>query len=53
MVRSFEELEKKNLDDYSLIYIGGGNTYKLLNGLKTTKAYDKLKKYLLMMELYL
>ena len=29
MVRSFEDLEKKNLDDYSLIYIGGGNTYKL------------------------
>lgn len=47
MVRSFEELEEKNLDDYSLIYIGGGNTYKLLNGLKKTKTYDKLKKYLL------
>ena len=47
MVRSFEELEKKNLDDYSLIYIGGGNTYKLLNGIKKTKTYDKLKKYLL------
>lgn len=47
MVRSFEELEKKNLDDYSLIYIGGGNTYKLLNGIKTTKNYDKLKKYIL------
>lgn len=47
MVRSFEELEEKNLDDYSLIYIGGGNTYKLLNGIKKTKAYDKLKKYLL------
>lgn len=47
MVRSFEELEEKNLDDYSLIYIGGGNTYKLLNGIKKTKTYDKLKKYLL------
>ena len=47
MVRSFEELEKKDLDKYSLIYIGGGNTYKLLNGIKTTKIYDKLKKYIL------
>ena len=47
MVRSFEELEEKNLDKYSLIYIGGGNTYKLLNGIKTTKFYDKLKKYIL------
>lgn len=47
MVRSFEELEKKNLDNYSLIYIGGGNTYKLLNGIKKTKIYDKLKKYIL------
>ena len=47
MVRSFEELEKKNLNDYSLIYIGGGNTYKLLNGIMTTKAHDKLKNYIL------
>lgn len=39
--------EEKSLDDYSLIYIGGGNTYKLLNGLKKAKTYDKLKKYLL------
>ena len=35
MVRSFEELEEKDLNTYSLIYIGGGNTYKLLKGLKT------------------
>lgn len=47
MVRSFEELKEKNLDKYSLIYIGGGNTYKLLNGIKATKTYDKLKKYIL------
>ena len=47
MVKSFEELENKNFDDYSLIYIGGGNTFKLLNGIKKTKTYDKLKKYLL------
>lgn len=45
MVRSFEELANKNFNKYSLIYIGGGNTYKLLNGIKTKKVYDKLKEY--------
>lgn len=46
MVRSFEELATKDFDKYSLIYIGGGNTYKLLNGIKTTSTYDKLEEYL-------
>ena len=46
MVRSFEELEEKNFDKYSLIFIGGGNTYKLLNGIKSTKTYNKLKEYI-------
>lgn len=46
MVRSFEELTNKDFNKYSLIYIGGGNTYKLLNGIKTTHTYDKLKEYI-------
>lgn len=46
MVRSFEELANKDFNRYSLIYIGGGNTYKLLNGIKTTHTYDKLKEYI-------
>lgn len=46
MVKSFEELADKNFNKYSLIYIGGGNTYKLLNGIKTTHTYDKLKEYI-------
>lgn len=46
MVRSFEELAKLNFNKYSLIYIGGGNTYKLLEGIKKTHTYDKLKKYI-------
>lgn len=46
IVRSFEELATKDFDKYSLIYIGGGNTYKLLNGIKTTSTYDKLEEYL-------
>lgn len=46
MVRSFEEFANKDFNKYSLIYIGGGNTYKLLNGIKTTDAYSKLKEYI-------
>ena len=46
MIRSFEELANKDFNKYSLIYIGGGNTYKLLNGIKTTNTFNKLKKYL-------
>lgn len=46
MVRTFEELANKDFNKYSLIYIGGGNTYKLLNGIKTTNTFNKLKKYL-------
>ena len=46
MVRTFEEFANKDFNKYSLIYIGGGNTYKLLNGIKTTDTYDKLKEYI-------
>lgn len=34
MVTSGEDLYKKNFDNYSAIYIGGGNTYKLLRDIK-------------------
>lgn len=30
MVTSFEELKAKNFQDYCALFIGGGNTYKLL-----------------------
>lgn len=46
MVRTFEELASKNLDEYAALFIGGGNTYKLLLGLKKTKAYNNIKNYL-------
>ena len=46
MVRSFEELTNKNLEDYTAIFIGGGNTYKLLLGLKQNGAFDLIKKYI-------
>jgi len=47
MVTSTDELMSKNFTDYACIYIGGGNTYKLLNDLKIGGAFDKIKRYLL------
>lgn len=46
MVTSANELLSKNFNDYACLYIGGGNTYKLLSILKETGNYDKIKKYL-------
>ena len=46
MVKTTDELLNKNLSDYSCIYIGGGNTYKLLNDLKSSGAFDKIYDYL-------
>ena len=46
MVRSFEELQNEELIKYGAIFIGGGNTYKLLKGLKEYGIYDKLKNYI-------
>lgn len=45
MVRSFEELADNDFNNYSLIYIGGGNTYKLLSGIKTKNIYNKFEEY--------
>ena len=47
MIKSTDELMSKDFTDYACIYIGGGNTYKLLNDLKVSGAFDKIKKYLL------
>ena len=47
MVKSTDELMNKIFTDYACLYIGGGNTYKLLNDLKISGAFDKIKKYLL------
>ena len=46
MVRSFEELSNKNYDYYSAIFIGGGNTYKLLKGIKEYGCFSKIKDYI-------
>lgn len=46
MVRSADELSTKNLNEYSVIFIGGGNTFKLLNDLKVCGAFEKIEEYL-------
>lgn len=46
MVKSSEELSMKNLYNYSAIFIGGGNTYKLLNELKQNNNFEKVENYL-------
>ena len=45
MVRTFNELSEKDYNKYSMIFIGGGNTFKLLKGIKETNCFNKLKDY--------
>ncbi len=45
MTKSFEDLASRNFANYSCIFIGGGNTYKLLKGMKETKIINKLADY--------
>lgn len=46
MVRSFEELDSKNYYDYCAIFIGGGNTFKLLKGIKDSGSFNKINEYI-------
>lgn len=46
MVTSGNDLFNKNLNDYCAIFIGGGNTYKLLKELKNSKSFDKIKDFI-------
>ena len=46
MVRSVEELVQKNYDNYCALFIGGGNTYKLLKGIKDSGAFEKIKEFI-------
>lgn len=46
MITSAEELCSKNLDDYAALFIGGGNTYKLLAELKSCNAFSKINAFL-------
>ena len=46
LVKSFEELESKNFDDYSVLYFDDGNEFRLLDGLKKTECFKKLSDYI-------
>lgn len=46
MVRSFEELAHKDYSNYCALFIGGGNTYKLLKGIKESGAFYKIKEFI-------
>lgn len=46
MIRSAKEIEEKDLNNYSAIFIGGGNTFKLLSELKSCNAFNILKQYI-------
>lgn len=46
MVRSAEEIVFKDLNNYSTLFIGGGNTFKLLYELKNSGAFTKIQDYL-------
>lgn len=46
MVRSFDELASKKMQGYSALFIGGGNTYKLLLGLKQSGAFNNIRDYI-------
>ena len=46
MVKSSEELSKKDLSKYNSIFIGGGNTYKLLQDLQKNSNMGKIRNYL-------
>lgn len=46
MVRSSKELSQKDFNKYCALFIGGGNTYKLLKELKENSNFEKIDKYL-------
>lgn len=46
MVRSAEELAAKDYSDYCALFFGGGNTFKLLNDLKVSGAFEKIRDYM-------
>ena len=46
MITSAKELCTKNLDNYAALFIGGGNTYKLLAELKSCNAFQKINTFL-------
>ncbi len=46
MVTSADEIVQKELDAYCAVFIGGGNTFKLLYELKKSGAFDKIERFI-------
>jgi len=46
MIRSAEELARKRLADYSFLFIGGGNTFRLLSEIKRVNMFEPIREYL-------
>lgn len=46
MVRSAKEFAAKDYSDYCALFFGGGNTFKLLNDLKTSGAFEKIQEFI-------
>ena len=46
MVQTGEDIAKKKLSDYCAIFIGGGNTYKLLKELKDSNSFQKIAEFI-------
>ncbi len=46
MIYSANDILSKNLEDYCAIFIGGGNTFKLLSELKECNAFEHIKKFI-------
>lgn len=46
MIRTFEELATKDYNNYCALFIGGGNTYKLLKGIKDSGSFEKIKEFI-------
>ena len=46
MVRDAAEIRNHKLSNYAAIFIGGGNTYHLLQRLKDSGAFQQIKEYL-------
>ena len=46
MLQDPKEIDNINFEDYSAVYVGGGNTFRLIESLKNTSFELKLRKFL-------